>query len=59
MGDAGSYRPPFFVNAPQETRLIDPAAIGASGIGHLGFFRAVFRETLWREAADWLEAPRV
>jgi predicted alpha/beta hydrolase len=45
----------FFVNAPQETRIVDPASIGAKRIGHLGFFRRDFGETLWREATDWLE----
>ena len=25
-------------------------------LGHFGFFREAFRDTLWREAADWLEA---
>jgi predicted alpha/beta hydrolase len=23
-------------------------------IGHFGFFRERFRDSLWREAADWL-----
>ena len=34
---------------------IVPADIGASAIGHLGFFRPEQRETLWRGAAEWLE----
>jgi predicted alpha/beta hydrolase len=25
-------------------------------IGHLGFFRPEHRDTLWRGAAEWLEA---
>jgi predicted alpha/beta hydrolase len=24
-------------------------------IGHFGFFRERFRDSLWRDAADWLE----
>lgn len=33
---------------------VDAAPHG--GIGHFGFFRERFRDTLWREAADWLLA---
>jgi hypothetical protein len=25
-------------------------------IGHMGFFRAEHRDTLWRGAAEWLQA---
>ena len=45
----------FFVNARQETRTVDPTSVGAKQIGHLGFFRPSFRDTLWRDATDWLE----
>ena len=31
------------------------ATLGAKRIGHFGFFRERFRDSLWREAADWLE----
>jgi predicted alpha/beta hydrolase len=33
---------------------IDPVKLGAGPIGHFGFFRPQHRETLWHEAADWL-----
>ena len=33
-----------------------PRDIGADRIGHFGFFRERFRDSLWREARDWLEA---
>jgi len=36
---------------------IDPRQIGAAAIGHFGFFRPQHRDTLWREAADWLVPP--
>jgi predicted alpha/beta hydrolase len=39
-----------------EIRRLSPDDIGARRIGHFGFFRESFRDTLWREAADWLEA---
>lgn len=35
---------------------ITPADADASAIGHLGFFRPEHRDTLWRGAAEWLEA---
>ncbi len=35
---------------------ITPADAGVAGIGHLGFFRPEHRDTLWRGAAEWLEA---
>ena len=34
---------------------VAPADVGASKIGHFGFFRAEHRDTLWRGAAQWLE----
>jgi len=42
--------------APGEIRRVAPQEIGAQRIGHFGYFRDRFRDTLWREAADWLEA---
>jgi predicted alpha/beta hydrolase len=36
-----------------ERRLVERPAQGV--IGHFGFFRDRFRDTLWRETADWLE----
>jgi predicted alpha/beta hydrolase len=35
---------------------IAPADAGASKIGHFGFFRSEHRDTLWRGAAEWLQA---
>jgi len=32
-----------------------PRELGVKSIGHFGFFRERFRDSLWREAADWLE----
>ena len=37
-------------------RHVTPREVGAPAIGHFGFFRERFRETLWREAAAWLTA---
>jgi len=38
---------------PKELVALDARAHG--GIGHFGFFRERFRNTLWRDAAEWLE----
>ena len=40
--------------APSEVRHVRPREVGSGRIGHFGFFRERFRETLWREAFDWL-----
>jgi predicted alpha/beta hydrolase len=45
-----------FVSAKREILTITPADVGAKKIGHLGFFRPEHRDTLWRGAAEWIEA---
>jgi len=35
---------------------LTPADAGVANIGHMGFFRPQHRDTLWRGAAEWLEA---
>jgi predicted alpha/beta hydrolase len=45
-----------FTAAKPEILTVAPADVGASKIGHLGFFRPEHRDTLWRGAAEWLEA---
>ncbi|MDF1599923.1 hypothetical protein PZ895_09040 [Mesorhizobium sp. YIM 152430] len=42
-----------YTNATVETRWLSPQD-GGGPIGHLGFFRAHFAETLWPPLADWL-----
>jgi predicted alpha/beta hydrolase len=44
-----------FQSTQPEILTITPAEIGASKIGHFGFFRPEHRDTLWRGAAEWLE----
>jgi predicted alpha/beta hydrolase len=38
----------FYSAAPRTMRRIAPADIGVARIGHFGFFRARFEESLWR-----------
>jgi predicted alpha/beta hydrolase len=41
--------------SPAEVRHLTPADLGVPRVGHFGFFREPFRDTLWREAREWLE----
>jgi predicted alpha/beta hydrolase len=45
-----------FTSIKPEILTIAPADADAARIGHLGFFRPEHRDTLWRGAAEWLEA---
>jgi predicted alpha/beta hydrolase len=45
-----------FTAIKPEIITIRPADVEASKIGHLGFFRPEHRDTLWRGAAEWLQA---
>ena len=38
----------FYVNAPRRMKRIAPQEIGARRIGHFGFFRREFSDSLWR-----------
>jgi predicted alpha/beta hydrolase len=44
-----------FTSTQAEILTATPADVGATAIGHLGFFRSEHRDTLWRGAAEWLE----
>jgi predicted alpha/beta hydrolase len=46
----------WFESAQRELRVVEPLSVGARGIGHFGFFQRRFRDTLWREAREWLLA---
>lgn len=44
----------YYHRAPTEIRWISPDQAGAP-VGHLGFFRSAFRDSLWKPAIDWLQ----
>jgi len=44
----------LYPSARRELRQVAPRDAGVERIGHFGYFRERFRDTLWREAADWL-----
>lgn len=46
----------WYSSARGEHRRVAPQDVGASAIGHFGFFRDRFADTLWRDAVDWLAA---
>ena len=46
----------LYPNSRWETRKLAPPELGVESIGHFGFFRERFRDSLWRETADWLES---
>ncbi|MDQ0421433.1 putative alpha/beta hydrolase [Peteryoungia aggregata LMG 23059] len=43
----------YYYRAPTEIRWISPEEAGGT-VGHLGFFRSTFKDTLWKPAVDWL-----
>jgi predicted alpha/beta hydrolase len=46
----------FYPGAPREVVTRSPSDVGTSSIGHFGWLKPRFRDTLWREMADWLLA---
>lgn len=46
----------LYRTAPIEYRRIAPAEIGVERIGHFGFFRPQFQQTLWPLVMNWLES---
>ncbi|WGR96971.1 alpha/beta fold hydrolase [Bradyrhizobium sp. ISRA443] len=45
-----------FTSITPDIVSIRPLDAGVKTIGHLGFFRGEHRDTLWRGAAEWIEA---
>ncbi len=45
-----------FTSSKPDIASIAPADAGAAKIGHFGFFRPEHRNSLWRGAAEWLQA---
>jgi predicted alpha/beta hydrolase len=45
-----------FISTAPEILTVTPADAGVARIGHFGFFKPEHRDTLWRGAAEWLEA---
>jgi predicted alpha/beta hydrolase len=45
-----------FTSIKPEILTIKPADVDASKIGHFGFFRPEHRDSLWRGAAEWIQA---
>jgi predicted alpha/beta hydrolase len=45
-----------YSSAKPEIIRVAPGDVGVGRIGHFGFFRPEHRDTLWRGAAEWLQA---
>ena len=45
-----------FTSTAPEILTVTPADAGARKLGHFGFFKPEHRDTLWRGAAEWIEA---
>ncbi len=48
----------FYSGTRSFLRVVRPADVGAREIGHFGFFREAFQETLWRESLSCLSEFR-
>ena len=48
----------LYENCVATTMTIEPIAVGGQKIGHFGFFRSRFRDTLWVRVAEWLREPQ-
>ncbi len=49
----------FYASAPRDMRRIAPKDVGADRIGHFGFFRRRFADTLWPQVTQWLAPARM
>jgi predicted alpha/beta hydrolase len=45
-----------FTSIEPDIQTVTPADAGVAKIGHFGFLRPEHRDTLWRGAAEWIEA---
>jgi predicted alpha/beta hydrolase len=45
-----------FTSIRPDILTVTPADIGVAKIGHFGFFRPEHRDSLWRGAAEWIQA---
>jgi len=45
----------WYANATIEHRHFQPQDLGVKQIGHFGFFKSRYNESLWPQAARWLE----
>jgi predicted alpha/beta hydrolase len=45
----------FYPNAPRKLERVAAADFEGGPIGHFGFFRERFKDSLWTDAADWLQ----
>jgi predicted alpha/beta hydrolase len=56
VGDMASH---FTASVDRSIWAVRLADTGSARIGHAGFFRSEFRDTLWQRAANWLDGAPV
>jgi len=44
-----------FINADLDRRHVVPKDFGISNVGHFGFFRSKFKDSLWKTTHKWIE----
>lgn len=44
-----------FINAKIDRQHIIPEDININNVGHFGFFRTIFKNSLWKHIEDWIE----
>ncbi len=44
----------LYANSSSEVQSIDPTDVGATAIGHFGFFRSRSKDSLWSRVTSWL-----
>jgi predicted alpha/beta hydrolase len=49
----------LYQNCPATRIVVGPADVGRQKIGHFGFFRSRFSQTLWPRALAWLQSESV
>jgi predicted alpha/beta hydrolase len=46
----------LYQNCPATQMVLGPSDAGGQKIGHFGFFRSRFRDTLWPRVLEWLQS---
>ncbi|WP_445364160.1 alpha/beta fold hydrolase [Microbulbifer sp. ANSA003] len=46
----------FYCNANTEMQIVNAKAVDTKPIGHFGFFKARYEDSLWRDTLGWLNA---
>ncbi len=45
----------FYRSAQTELKIIDAKTVSKRGLGHFGFFRQAYQQSLWPDVIAWIE----